>query len=207
MPDKNQDLHGNVPENCSVALLLIDVINDLEFEGAEALAQAALPMAQRIAELKRRAEAKDIPVIYINDNFGRWRSDFRNLVRHCLEDGVRGEEIARLLRPDDNDYFVLKPKHSAFYATTLDTLLRYIGARTLIMVGMAGNICILFSANDAYMRDFNIIVPSDCIASNTPEDNAYALRQMRDLLKTDITPSTELDLDEILAREKLSGLL
>lgn len=200
MPDKNQDLHGNVPENCTVALLLIDVINDLEFEGAEALAQAALPMAQRIADLKQRAEAKGIPVIYINDNFGRWRSDFRNLVRHCLEDGVRGEAIARLLRPDDNDYFVLKPKHSAFYATTLDTLLTYIGARTLIMVGMAGNICILFSANDAYMRDFNIIVPSDCIASNTPEDNAYALQQMRDILKTDIAPSAELDLDEILNR-------
>lgn len=200
MPDKNQDLHGNVPERCSVALLLIDVINDLEFEGAEALTQAALPMAQRIAELKRRAEAKGIPAIYINDNFGRWRSDFRNLVRHCLEDGVRGEEIARILRPDDNDYFVLKPKHSAFYATTLDTLLTYIGARTLIMVGMAGNICILFSANDAYMRDFNIIVPSDCIASNTREDNAYALQQMRDILKTDITPSTELDLNEILNR-------
>ncbi len=204
MPDKNQDLHGNVPENCTVALLLIDVINDLEFEGAEALAQTALPMAQRIAELKKRAEAKGIPAIYINDNFGRWRSDFRNLVRHCLEDGVRGEAIARLLRPDDNDYFVLKPKHSAFYATTLDTLLTYIGARTLIMVGMAGNICILFSANDAYMRDYNIIVPSDCIASNTPEDNAYALQQMRDILKTDITPSAELDLDEILNRHSMN---
>lgn len=204
MPDKNQDLHGNVPENCTVALLLIDVINDLEFEGAEALAQAALPMAQRIAALKLRAEAKGIPAIYINDNFGRWRSDFRKLVQHCLEDGVRGEAVARLLRPDDNDYFVLKPKHSAFYATTLDTLLTYIGARTLIMVGMAGNICILFSANDAYMRDYNIIVPSDCIASNTPEDNAYAIQQMRDILKTDITPSTNLDLDEILNRHSLN---
>ena len=204
MPDKNQDLHGNVPENCTVALLLIDVINDLEFEGAEALAQAALPMAQRIAALKLRAEAKGIPAIYINDNFGRWRSDFRKLVQHCLEDGVRGEAVARLLRPDDNDYFVVKPKHSAFYATTLDTLLTYIGARTLIMVGMAGNICILFSANDAYMRDYNIIVPSDCIASNTPEDNAYAIQQMRDILKTDITPSTNLDLDEILNRHSLN---
>lgn len=117
---------------------------------------------------------------------------------------MRGEAVARLLRPDDNDYFVLKPKHSAFYATTLDTLLTYIGARTLIMVGMAGNICILFSANDAYMRDYNIIVPSDCIASNTPEDNAYAIQQMRDILKTDITPSTNLDLDEILNRHSLN---
>lgn len=199
MPANNQDLHGSVPENCTVALLLIDVINDMEFEGAEALVEQAIPMAKRIAELKKRARQAGIPAIYVNDNFGRWKSDFRRVVEHCLEDGVRGEPIARLLRPEEDDYFVLKPKHSAFYATTLDTLLTYLGVATVILAGVAGNICILFSANDAYMRDFDVVVPADCVTSNTAHENKHALEQMRNVLKADITESRELDLDSLLA--------
>jgi|RhiMetStandDraft_4_1073278.scaffolds.fasta_scaffold02379_4 nicotinamidase-related amidase len=198
IPGRNPDLHGNVPETSSVALLLIDVINDLEFEGAEELAARAVPMAHRIADLKCRAKLAGIPAIYANDNFGRWQSDFKKVVEHCLEDGVRGEEIARILEPDEDDYFVLKPKHSAFFATTLDVLLEYLGARTLLLTGIAGNNCILFTANDAYMRDFHLVVPSDCVVSNTDEENRHALEQMRKILKADITPSESLDLDEIL---------
>ena len=203
-PAKNPDLHGNVPENSPVALLLIDVINDMDFEGAEALVRQAVPMARRIAALKRRAREARIPAIYINDNFGRWQSDFRKLVDHVLHDGVPGEEVARILEPEDDDYFVLKPKHSAFFETTLDTLLAYLGAKTLIMTGVAGNICILFSANDAYMRDYDLIVPSDCVASNTPDENRYALQQIEQVLKGDIAPSTDLDLDALL-HEALEG--
>jgi len=194
MPANNPDLHGNVPESSHTALLLIDVINDLEFEGAEQLLRHALPMARRLARLKARARRAGVPAIYVNDNFGRWQSDFRRVVDHCLEDGVRGEPIVKLLQPEDDDYFVLKPKHSAFFATTLDTLLSYLGAKTLIITGIAGNICILFSANDAYMRDFNLIVPSDCVASNTAEENRHALRQMKKVLKADTTASTKLKL-------------
>jgi nicotinamidase-related amidase len=197
MPAKNQDLHGSVPESAEVALLLIDVINDLEFEGAEDLVKESVPMAHRLDRLRRRAREAGIPVIYVNDNFGRWQSDFNRVVAHCLNDGVAGEALARILQPEDDDYFVLKPKHSAFYATTLDTLLAYLGAKTLIMTGIAGNICILFSANDAYMRDFNVIVPADCVISNTEEENRNALQQMKKVLKADITPSTELDLEAI----------
>lgn len=177
-----------------MALLLIDVINDLEFDGGELLAPQVLPMAQRIAGLKRRAKAASIPAIYVNDNFGRWKSDFRKVVHHCLSDGVRGEELARMLAPDEDDYFVLKPKYSAFYATTLDVLLSYLGTRTLILTGLAGNICILFSANDAYLRDFNLCVPADCTVSNTVEENLHALEQIHKVLKADLTSSTELDL-------------
>jgi nicotinamidase-related amidase len=193
VPANNPDLHGSVPEDCSVALLLIDVINDLEFEGSEALVAQSEPMARRIRELKRRAKAAGVPAIYVNDNFGRWQSDFRKVVEHCLEDGVPGEAMARILAPEDDDYFVLKPKHSAFYETTLDVLLQYLGAKTLILTGVAGNICILFSANDAYMRDFNVIVPADCVASNTEEENQHALEQMQKVLKADIPASTEID--------------
>ena len=198
MPAKNSDLHGNVPETCSVALLLIDVINDLEFEGSEALVRQAVPMARRIGELKRRAKEAGIPVIYVNDNFGRWKSDFRRVVEHCLHDGVKGEELARILQPDEDDYFVLKPKHSAFYATTLDILLTYLGARTLIFTGIAGNICILFSANDAYMRDYHLVVPADCTVSNTVEENDHALKEIQTVLKADITESAQLDLRQLL---------
>jgi nicotinamidase-related amidase len=199
-PAKNPDLHGNVPENSSVALLLIDVINDMDFEGSEPLVRQAPALGERVAALKKRAKAARIPVVYINDNFGRWQSDFRRLIQHCLEDGVPGEPLVRMLVPDDDDYFVLKPKHSAFFATTLDTLLAYLGAKTLILTGIAGNICILFSANDAYMRDYHLVVPSDCVISNTAEDNAYALQQIEKVLKGDIRPSTELELDELIAR-------
>jgi nicotinamidase-related amidase len=197
-PTKNADLHGSVPESSSVALLLIDVINDLSFEGSEALVRQAVPMARRVAALKQRARAANIPSIYINDNFGRWQSDFRKIVDHCLHDGVPGEAVARMLEPADDDYFVLKPKHSAFFETTLDTLLAYLGAKTLIMCGMAGNICILFSANDAYMRDYNIVVPADCVVSNTVEENDHALQQIRRVLKGDLTASAALDLDALV---------
>jgi nicotinamidase-related amidase len=196
-PAKNEDLHGNVPESSPVALLLIDVINALDFEGSEALARQALPMASRLLALKQRARKAGIPAIYINDNFGRWQSDFRKVVEHCLEDGVPGREVARILQPADDDYFVLKPKHSAFFETTLHTLLTYLGARTLILTGMAGNICILFSANDAYMRDYHIVVPADCVVSNTVEENDHALRQIQQVLKGDITASADLDLDAL----------
>jgi nicotinamidase-related amidase len=197
-PARNPDLHGSVPESSPVALLLIDVINDMDFEGSEALVRQAVPMARRIAELKRRAREAGIAVVYINDNFGRWKSDFRALVDHCLNDGVPGEQVARILKPEEEDYFILKPKHSAFFETTLDTLLAYLGARTLILAGVAGNICILFSANDAYMRDYRILVPADCVASNTPEENAYALGQIERVLKGDITDSPGMDLTALL---------
>src|SRR4051812_235660 len=113
-PQKNENLHGNAPDHSAVALLLIDVINDLDFPEADQLLRYALPMARTIAGLKSRARQAGIPVIYVNDNFGRWRSDFNAQVEHCLRDGVPGKSIVELLKPEEADYFVLKPKHSGF---------------------------------------------------------------------------------------------
>jgi len=189
---KNPDLHGSAPDKSDVALLLIDVINDLEFPEADELLRYALPMAHKIAALKQRAERERVPVVYVNDNFGRWRSDFRAQVEHCLHDGVTGQPIVQLLRPGDDDYFVLKPKHSGFYSTTLDILLRYLEVKTVVLTGIATNICVLFTANDAYMRDLHLIVPSDCVAANSAEENDAALQQMRKALKADIRPSEEI---------------
>jgi nicotinamidase-related amidase len=199
---KNEDLHGNVPDKAPVALLLIDVINDLEWEDGEKLAPFAVPMARRLAALKRRCKQAGIPCIYVNDNFGKWRSDLSALVSHCLEDDVRGRAMVELLAPEADDYFVLKPKSSAFFATTLDTLLRYLGATTLILTGVAGNLCVLFTAHDAYMRDFRLVVPADCTASNDAQLNEQALAHMRDVIKVDITESEQLDLDAL--REQAS---
>jgi nicotinamidase-related amidase len=193
MPAKNENLHGSAPDKSDLALILIDVINDLDFPEADDLLEQALPMARQIAKLKARAKERGVPVIYVNDNFGLWRSDFRAHVAHCLHEDVKGRPIAELLRPADEDYFVIKPKHSGFYSTTLDTLLHYLGTKTLILTGMAANICVLFTANDAYMRDYHLLIPHDCVASNTPAENEYALEQMRKILKADTWHSEELD--------------
>jgi nicotinamidase-related amidase len=175
------------------ALLLIDVINDMDFPGSEALVQLAEPMAKRLRAFKRRVRAAGIPTIYVNDNFGKWRSDFRATVEHCVRRGVPGRNVARMLTPDSKDYFVLKPKQSAFYGTTLDTLLRTLQTKAVILTGIAGDNCVLFSANDAYMRDLKIFVPCDCVASNTEAENEYALQLLKKVVKADIRPSTELN--------------
>jgi nicotinamidase-related amidase len=200
MPAKNHNLHGNVPDNADVALLLIDVINDLEFEGSQPLTEQVMAIAENIAALKRSARQAGIPVIYVNDNFGKWQSDFSKLIAHCLEEDVRGRPLVQLLRPDQHDYFVLKPKHSGFFSTTLDTLLAYLKAKTLILAGIAGNICVLFTAQDAFMRDFHLIIPSDCIPSNTAEENRYALQHMRNVLQANISPSSEIDWNKLRQR-------
>jgi nicotinamidase-related amidase len=192
MPAKNRDLHGSAPDKSEVALLLIDVINDLDFPEANQLLRYARPMARKLLRLKQRAKKAGVPVIYVNDNFGRWQSDFRRQVKHCLRESSRGHEIVSLLQPDEDDYFVLKPKHSGFFSTTLETLLRYVGATKLILTGIAGNFCVLFTANDAYMRDYELLIPSDCTVSNTAEENRQALALMRKFLKADTRPSTKL---------------
>lgn len=197
MPAKNRDLHGNVPDRSPVALLLIDVINQLEFEGGERLLEHALSMADRLAALKRRARAAGIPAVYANDNFGRWQSDFAKVLERCRAADVRGKPIADRLTPEADDYFVLKPKHSGFYSTTLDTLLDYLEVDTLILTGLTADRCVLFTASDAYMRDFNLIVPADCVASIDPEDNRAALAHMARVLKADIRESTALQLDDL----------
>jgi nicotinamidase-related amidase len=192
------DLHGSAPDQSRIAVLLIDVINDLEFPEGDQLLEFALPMARRISALQEEARRRSVPVIYVNDNFGRWRSDFQSLVDHCLNDDVRGRDIARLLRPKSEDYFVLKPKHSGFCSTPLQILLEHLGADTLILAGMATNICVLFTANDAYQRDYQLVIPKDCCAANTVDLHTQALQQMESVLKARICPSAEINWESYL---------
>ena len=187
-----RDTHGAAPERSSTVLLLVDVINDFDFPRSRDLLRFALPAARRIVALKKRLRARGVPAIYVNDNFGRWQSDFKKQVERCVSDESIGAPVARLLIPSENDYFVLKPKHSAFFSTSLDVLLNYLGARKLIVTGFAGDICVLFTANDAYMRDYELVVPSDCVASETARANRNACQQMKRFLRADVRPSRML---------------
>jgi nicotinamidase-related amidase len=196
MPVRSEDLHGSAPDKSGAALLLIDVINDFDFPEGDQLLRLAIPVGKNIAWLKQRAKQAGIPAIYVNDNFGRWRSDFKKIVAHSREEG-KGKEFVELLLPEEDDYFVLKPKHSGFYSTSLALLLTHLTATNLILTGIAGNNCVLVTANDAYMRDFKLFVPADCVASNTEEENRHALEQMETVLKADTTKATELDLQKI----------
>ena len=187
-----------VLHECTLALLLIDVVNDLEFEDGEKLAAAAAPAAANIARLKLEAKRNGVPCLYINDNFGQWQSDFKHLVSTCMKDGVRGAPIVKQLVPQRDDYFVLKPRHSGFFQTPLDLLLRDLGARKLILCGLTTDSCVLFTANDAYLRSFEIIVPSDCSAAVTMSRHATALGQMRRTLKATTGDSFHIDFKKLL---------
>lgn len=187
---KNADLHGSVPDKSEVALIIVDVINDLDFPEAKQLVRFVPALADKIARLKRRAKAARVPVIYVNDNFGRWRSDFRALIEHCRKGKSRS--LIEKLYPEQDDYFVLKPKHSGFFSSTLETLLRYLRVRRLIITGIAGNFCVLFTANDAYMRDYELAIPCDCVISNTAKENTEALQLMERYLKADTRRSQRI---------------
>lgn len=185
-PPASPKAHKVAAERSEIALLLIDVINPFDFTEAPKLLRFARPAARQIAALKQRMKEQGMPVIYVNDNFGQWRSDFRAQIRLCSRPACRGASIARLLHPDEDDYFVLKPKHSGFFCTSLEILLRDLGVRRLILTGFAGNICVLYTANDAYLRDFELIIPASCLASESAELNAGAIRHMQRFLHAEI---------------------
>ena len=176
------------------ALLILDILNTFDFKDGEKLLAHTKKCAVNIHKLKRRCHKKNIPVIYVNDNFGKWKSNPKDLFEECIDRDCRGRPIAELLRPDDVDYFVLKPKHSGFYSTTLHVLLQDLEVQTLIITGIAGNICVLFTANDAHMRDYKVLVPKDCIASNTKADNDYAIHHFENVFKFPTRVSSSIKL-------------
>jgi nicotinamidase-related amidase len=187
-------LHGNAPDRCPLALVLIDVISDFEFPGGAELYRAARRAAQPLARLKARAQRAGVPCIYANDNFGRWRSDFAAQVQHCTRDGARGKSLVELLAPGARDYFVLKPKHSAFYQTCLSLLLDHLGARTLVLAGFSTDICVSMTAVDAYLRDYSLVVVRDATASRTRAAHTGALTLMRTALKARTPKAADVDL-------------
>ena len=192
-PAKHPDLHGNVPDHSPLALLIVDVLNALRFEGSEAFVPHAMATGRRIATLKQRAKKAGVPVVYVNDNVGRWQSDRQAIIADATAEDAPGAPLARLLEPAADDYVILKPKHSGFYSTPLDTLLTYLGARHLIITGLTTERCLLFTANDAFLRDFALSVPADCTAAIDEADHAAAIRILERVLGADIGDSEQLD--------------
>lgn len=192
MAAKRRSISKSVQHRSRVALIISDMLNTFDFPEGKKLHKAALKAAKTISKLKSRAKAYGVPVIYVNDNFGQWQSDWKMLYQVCTQEGSLGREIALLLQPEPDDYFVLKPKHSGFHETSLEILLKHMKTDKIILTGIAGNICVLFTAHDALMREFEVHVPKDCIASNSSEDNKFALRQLSRVFAIDIRPSISL---------------
>ncbi|HMN83707.1 MAG TPA: isochorismatase family cysteine hydrolase [Burkholderiaceae bacterium] len=187
MPQRTSNVH--LPQDRSgTALIIVDMISRWDFPGGTRLCAAAKAMAPRLARLRQRCKSRRLPVIYANDNRGRWRSDFRELLQEAEQAGGAGAAIASLLRPDGDDYFVLKPAQSAFHATPLDVLLEFLGVHRLILTGVAGDQCVLASAMDARMRGFEVMVPGDAIASQTAARNRAAVRHFADVLGLPVSP-------------------
>jgi nicotinamidase-related amidase len=184
------------PKSSSTALLLIDVISDFDFPDGDRILRQALKIAPAVARLKSRARNAGIPTIYVNDNFGDWRSERSALFARCLRPDAKGAAFVRQVQADEEDYFVLKPMHSAFYQTPLETLLRYLGSTTLILAGLTTNSCITCTAHDANMRDLKLIVPSDCSAARTTEEHHQALVHLRNMLGANTNRSSTLKLGE-----------
>jgi nicotinamidase-related amidase len=185
-----------------VALLLIDVLTTFQFPDGDAILQGALTMRDALVRLKARAREAGIPVLYVNDNFGDWRSEKEVLMGRCLE--AKGTSFVRPLLPDSNDYFVLKPLHSAFYMTPLEVLLKHLQVETLILTGLTSNSCITVTAHDANMRGYDIYIPPDCSCARNAEEHTQALRQLEATAGANLRRSTALKLSNLIRAAEIS---
>jgi nicotinamidase-related amidase len=176
----------------TTALILLDVVTDFEFEDGDQLLRHTRRIAPHLARLAKRAREAGLPVIYVNDNFGKWQEDFKTMSDHFLRPTAKGHDVVKLLRPDPEDYYVLKPHRSAFYSTTLELLLRELKVRKLVITGITTDICVLFTANDAYMRGFELHIPSDCVAAVKPSHTKQALEFIHRVLKADTKRSSTI---------------
>lgn len=186
--------HDFAPERAATALLLVDVLNHLEFDGGAELLEPALAMAATLARFKARCREAEVPAIYVNDNFGRWQSNIDRLVQRILEENLRGAPLVQRLLPSDDDYRVLKPERSAFLASPLDLLLRRLEVRNLIVTGLTSDRCVTFTVIDAHMRDYRLFVPEDTCAAMQPDHHREAIAFIERVTSADVTPSTALDL-------------
>ena len=185
---------GGKAKKAAACLLIIDMINEFTFPDAEQMFPEVLSIAEQIAHLKRKVKAAGLPTIYVNDNFGQWRSNMPQLVKECLSKPCRGREIVQSLQPDENDYVILKPRHSGFFGTPLELLLTFLGASRLIITGMTTDSCVLYTSADAYMRDYEMVVPIDCVTALNAEAHTHAIKHMHTMLKANVCHSSKLSL-------------
>jgi nicotinamidase-related amidase len=175
------------------ALVIVDMLTDMDFRGASAMQQEARAAAEVIATLRDAVDAAGLPVIYINDNYGEWHSERSRLVDRALASEGAREFVVKLI-PREQDYFVIKPQFSGFYATNLPVLLPKLGVDSLILTGISADICVLFTAADAHMRDYRLWVPQDAVAAETVERRDWALGIMKNAMGAEIRPAAKLKL-------------
>lgn len=169
------------------ALLIVDMFSRFDFPEADLIASSALNASKAVARLRQHFKAEGDPVIYANDNFANWQMDFKELVQECLAaDGVSAK-IATLLRPALDDYFVLKPKHSAFLATPLAALLAKLGCNQLVVCGMAADSCIASTCFDSNSREYETVVVPEAIAGIGAR-KARALQLLEDSQAAKVVP-------------------
>jgi len=194
MPNKRPPDAPTAPQHDydrdATALLIVDMINPFDFKGADRLAPKAANAARVIASLRGRMEEAGMPVVYVNDNFGEWHSEKSRLVERALD---RCCDVTRIVKPRPDDYFIIKPQFSGFYATNLPVLLPKLGVSRLILTGIATDICILFTAADAHMRDYALWVPEDAVAAEEDERGRWALAIMRESMSAETRPTSALD--------------
>ncbi len=177
------------------ALLLIDFVNPMDFSGGDRLRYATRAIVPRVLALRERATALDVPVVYVNDNYGEWRSERGRIVDACVERGREARDIVERMKPRRDDYFVVKPHLSGFYATNLPVLLPRLGVDRLVLAGVATDICVLFTAADAHMREYDLWVPGDVVAAETDGGSRWALDIMRDKMQAETRATDVLALD------------
>jgi nicotinamidase-related amidase len=187
-------VEGKKSVSSGTALLITDMISDYEYVDGEAVFGSALPAAENIAGLRKRAGDAGVPVIFVNDNFGAWRNDFASTVE-MAKASHRGSQIVERLPPLPDDYHVLKPQRSGFFATPLDLLLAALGVKRVIITGVTTDMCVLFTAHDAYMRGFNIVVPHDCCGAVRPEHHEQTVELLARIIKADVRAATEIDVN------------
>ena len=163
------------------ALVIVDMVNPLDFPRSGALLRHALPAARRIARLRTRLKARGVPAIFVNDNFTHWREDFGQLVAICSQPGARGAPLLEALPPEQDDYNLLKPQHSAFYNSPLEVLLAQLGIGRIVLTGVATDQCILASAIDGRMRELEVVVASDGTAAMSAARHRNALAVLREM--------------------------
>lgn len=172
------------------ALLVVDMINSYDFEDAEKLRASVAETLPCMVDLVARARERDVRTIYVNDNRGEWRKGRAELVEEVLA-GEHAELVEPIAPGDDVD-FVVKARHSIFYETPLEYLLRQGEVERLILVGQVTEQCILYSALDAYIRHFEVHVPPDAVAHIHDDLAQAALKMMRVNMSADLTPAADL---------------
>ncbi|PEL06148.1 cysteine hydrolase family protein [Bacillus sp. AFS017336] len=173
------------------ALLIVDLINSFTFKHGSILLEKSLHMIPKINYLRELFKNKKLPIVYVNDYYKIENPTPEKLIKYCIN--PLSYDLISHIKPSDEDYFIFKPNYSGFYLTKLEDLLNELKVTHLVIVGVAGNRCVLFTANDAFMRNYNLIIPQDAISSVTDYDESVTIYMMKDILNATIILSQEIE--------------